>query len=208
MQASELIYVHDPMCSWCWAFRPVRMALLHALAGRLKVRELLGGLAADSDEAMSPEMRLYLQGTWQRIQKTVPGTQFNYAFWRQCQARRSTYPACRAVISAGRMQADAREHMTLAIQRAYYQQARNPSDITTLVELAGEIGLQPARFTELLHSDASERQLRWEIESARQLPIQGFPSLVLRHAGQVHALTLDYQDAESILQQIANHGAG
>ena len=32
-----------------------------------------------------------------------------------------------------------------AIQRAYYQEARNPSDIVVLIALAGEIGLDTQR---------------------------------------------------------------
>ena len=37
--------------------------------------------------------------------------------------------------------------MTLAIQKAYYMQARNPSDYETLIELAGEIGADKTKFS-------------------------------------------------------------
>ena len=51
-----LIYVHDPMCSWCWGFRPTFERLCDALSGEATVMRLLGGLAADSDQHMPAEM--------------------------------------------------------------------------------------------------------------------------------------------------------
>jgi putative protein-disulfide isomerase len=54
--------------------------------------------------------------------------------------RRSTYAACRAVIAARRQNPGYEEKMILAIQQAYYLEARNPADSHTLIELASEIG--------------------------------------------------------------------
>ena len=48
MQAN-LYYAHDPMCSWCWAFRPTWKRIVKALPENLAVRRILGGLAPDSD---------------------------------------------------------------------------------------------------------------------------------------------------------------
>ena len=83
-----LIYVHDPMCSWCWGFEPVRAQLFAALDGRIPIRRLVGGLAPDSDAPMPAEMRLGLQQTWRRIQHTIPGSEFNFDFWSECSPRR------------------------------------------------------------------------------------------------------------------------
>ena len=121
---SELIYVHDPMCSWCWGLRPVFQRLIDQLPSQIRVSYLLGGLAADSDAPMAEEMQHQLQDTWHRIQQRIPNTEFNYDFWTRCQPRRSTYPACRAVIAARRIDVELEKSMVLAIQRAYYLQAK------------------------------------------------------------------------------------
>ena len=42
-----LIYVHDPMCSWCYGFENTRRHIVDALDGRMPVRRLLGGLAPE-----------------------------------------------------------------------------------------------------------------------------------------------------------------
>ena len=35
-----------------------------------------------------------------RIEGRIPGVRFNFDFWTHCTPKRSTYPACRAVIAA------------------------------------------------------------------------------------------------------------
>jgi putative protein-disulfide isomerase len=198
-ERARLVYVHDPMCSWCWAFRPT-LARLHAtLPPGIRFERLLGGLAPDDAAPMPAHLRRDLQQTWRRIQQRVPGTAFNFDFWERCRPRRSTWPACRAVI-ATRRQAPAREEdMILAIQQAYYLQARNPSDTSTLVELAGEIGLDAARFLDDFDDPASVQALLEEITQAQRLGATSFPSLVLLRAESRWPVPVDYQDAGAML---------
>ena len=198
----ELLYFHDPMCSWCWAFRPVFKALQAQLPAGLTIRRVVGGLAPDNDQPMSEEMRARLQGTWRTIQETVPGTRFNFAFWKKCTPRRSTYNACRAVLAATRLSPEHEDLMTEAIQHAYYLEARNPSDIATLIILAGVIGLDRKRFTAEIEGPTVEAQLREELAFSRSAPIQGFPGLVARSKSGLHQVETDYRDPEPMRRQI------
>lgn len=199
---ATLYFAHDPMCSWCWGFRPTWEKIVKAVPENLTVRRILGGLAPDSDAPMPPEMRRYLQETWRNVQQRVPGTRFNFAFWEQCKPRRSTYPACRAVIAARRQFVQAEERMILAIQQAYYLEARNPSDVEVLIALAEEIGLDTARFSADLGAAQTQTQLMEEIAFGRAIGVQGFPSLVLSHAGGYRLLNYDYNDPEVVLAQL------
>lgn len=192
----KLIYVLDPMCSWCWAFSPV-IKQLKAHYPNLQLSYVMGGLAPDNNQPMSRETQQMIQTTWHQISERT-GTQFNFDFWQQCQPRRSTYPACRAVISADSMNPGAGERMIGAIQHAYYLQARNPSDDTTLIELAEEIGLNGAVFAELLNSDEIRETLEQQIELARAIGAQGFPSLYLATADNLVTLCSGYTDWESL----------
>ena len=147
-------------------------------------------------------MRQYLQQTWQRIQQRIPGTRFNFDFWRNCKPRRSTWPACRAVIAARALDPAAETAMITAIQHAYYRDARNPSDDTTLIALAVDIGLDSAAFARQLADPATQRALDDEMAQARQMGVSGFPSLRLRTANGVWPVTVDYTDTAPMLDAI------
>ena len=91
-----LYYIHDPMCSWCWGFRPVWQQLKSQFTHTLDIVYVVGGLAPDSDQPMPLAMQNNLSNTWQHIQQHIPGIEFNYEFWNPASnsmPRRSTYPA-------------------------------------------------------------------------------------------------------------------
>ena len=199
---TKLYYVHDPMCSWCWGFSRVWQQTLAALPTHIEVVRLLGGLAEDNDTTMSEEMKHKLAETWQRIASRIPGVEFNYTFWDVCTPRRSTYPACRAVIAARQQGHEYDIAMTRAIQHAYYLQARNPSDEPTLIELAAELGLNTKAFTQALHAPHTQEQLLHEIAQARRMGADSFPSLVLEHNGGFWPIAIDYDHSEPMLELI------
>ncbi len=197
-----LIYVHDPMCSWCWGFEPTRKIIFETVGERMQIRRMVGGLAPDSDQPMPESMRLMLQQTWQRIEQSIPGTRFNYTFWDECSPRRSTYPSNRAVIAAREQGENFDPVMTARIQQAYYLEAKNPSDNSVLVELAADIGLDVERFAARLESDALQQQLLAEIESTRAMGINSFPSLAVHRDGILRHIGLSYTDPQAMLSEI------
>jgi len=191
------------MCSWCWAFRPAWASIRSALPADIQVSSLLGGLAADTMKPMPLEMQQGIRGIWATIKQRVPGTEFNFDFWARCRPRRATFPACRAVIAAREQSSAFEAPMILAIQQAYYLHARNPSDGATLIELAGELGLDAERFARDLESDRVQALLLDEIRRARLLRADSFPSLVLIDGGGPHLLQLDYRDPDVVLSQLS-----
>ena len=197
-----LLYFHDPMCSWCWAFRPAWQTIRAGLPSDITVRQILGGLAPDDPEPMPVELRNIIRQIWATVQEVVPGTEFNYDFWERCSPRRSTYPACRAVIAARRQGSSFEEAMILAIQRAYYLQARNPSEETTLIELAGEIGIDPAVFSNDLFDPGIHQELLSEIELTKERRVRGFPALILQQGEQFRDIAVEYDDGAISLEDI------
>ena len=199
--SNTLYYVHDPMCSWCWAYRPILMQLRKHLPADIRWQNVLGGLAPDSDQAMPEETRRMVQGHWHKIQSSL-GTEFNFDFWAKCKPRRDTYKACRAVIAADRQHAG--EAMIEAIQKAYYLRAMNPSELETLVDLAVELELDRPRFAADLVSAKTEAELQRHFSLRRRLNVRSFPSLVLEQDGTCYAIRHDYQGFATSLNDIKN----
>ena len=199
---TQLYYLHDPMCSWCWGFKPTWDIVTKQLNGKIKIVFLLGGLAPDSDEDMPLETRDYVQSNWRRVEEKIPGTKFNYDFWTKCKPRRSTYPACRAVISARIQSPEFEMPMISAIQKCYYLDAQNPSDEHVLVTLAEELGLDANKFLLDLRSEKVSKMLLAEISLAKTKGMSRMPSLSLQNGGELKAITIDFLDPDYIIAQI------
>ncbi|MBJ7536404.1 DsbA family protein [Marinomonas transparens] len=201
---ATLIYCYDPMCSWCWGFRPTWTQLQKALqplidSQQLTIQPILGGLAIDSDVPMPEEMKEKLENTWQNIQSSL-GSEFNFEFWRTATPRRSTYPACRACYVARDFGLE--EEMYHAIQEAYYLQAQNPSDLDTLSTCAEHIGLKAEGFQKAMQHVKDEQLLEKEINQARHLGLNSFPSLTLLLGDHLTPIPLDYKDHTNMLENI------
>ena len=195
-----LYYAHDPMCSWCWAYRPVWLKLRESLPEGVRWQNVLGGLAPDNDQPMPATTRQMVQAHWRQIHATT-GTEFNFDFWTKCQPRRDTYKACRAVIAAASQ--DAEELMIEAIQKAYYLRAMNPSEPGTLVALAVELGLQKSRFITDLGSADTEAAFQRQLSLCSTLGVRSFPTLVLAGALVSVFIPHDYHDFQATLKRIA-----
>lgn len=197
--AATLYYFHDPMCSWCWGYRPVWQQLKAALPPHIQVENVLGGLAADNDDPMPIELQLQIQAHWRRIRMELR-TEFNFDFWSRNRPRRSTYPACRAVLAATRQ--GQQERMVEAIQQAYYLRALNPSDTEVLEQLASELGLDMKQFCSDVKSDELDEVLMQQVRFSRSANIAGFPSLLLRCDGEEFPIAIDYKSFRPTLAQI------
>jgi putative protein-disulfide isomerase len=203
MKSSRIFYIHDPMCSWCYAFSQSWTALQRDLPGNIEVVCLVGGLAPDTMQPMPLETQQMVQQAWRRIEQSVPGVHFNWEFWSRNTPIRSTYPACRAVLAAKKQRVDAEGEMIKAIQAAYYRQAKNPSLPETLQACAQTIGLDEAIFSRDLVSVETQLQLQQDIQSARQMDVYSYPSLRLEYKGKVFPIAVDYREYQSMLDAIS-----
>jgi len=202
MNSATLFYIHDPMCSWCWGFSHTWNKVKNSLPSEINVQYILGGLAPDSSEVMPNEMREYIQMNWHKIEQKIPGVSFNYTFWDSCTPKRSTYPACRAVIAVKNQNSDLEQTMVKLIQHAYYLDAKNPSEDDVLISLAKTLDLDIKQFTQDLNSESTQQLLSDDIALMQSLGVSSFPSLVLQTINGIKSITIDYNNPKLILNQI------
>ena len=202
MNSTTLFYIHDPMCSWCWGFSHTWNKVKNSLPSEINVQYILGGLAPDSSEVMPNEMREYIQMNWHKIEQKIPGVSFNYTFWDSCTPKRSTYPACRAVIAVKNQNSDLEQTMVKLIQQAYYLEAKNPSEDDVLISLAKTLDLDIKQFTQDLNSESTQQLLSDDIALMQSMGVSSFPSLVLQTTNGIKSITIDYNNPKLILNQI------
>ena len=132
----------------------------------------------------------------------IPDTRFNYDFWISCEPKRSTYPACRAVICAKQQHPDFENLMIYGIQKSYYLEAQNPSNEDVLINIAKKLGLDINKFKIDLKSSQVNEILLDEIKLTRSMGINSMPSLGLQISGTLKIIDIDYLDANYIIKQI------
>ncbi len=94
------------------------------------------------------------------------------------------------------------KEMAAQIQQAYYLKAQNPSDLDTLAQCAVKIGLKEDGFLKAMEHCKKAEVLEQEVQIARQLGLNSFPSLALVMANQIIQIPLDYLNADQMLTDI------
>lgn len=196
-----IYHIHDPMCSWCYAFKPTLDKIRKSFDSNIEFIHIVGGLARQTNTVMPKEQQETIESIWYQIHEEV-GTKFNHDFWKKCKPRRSTYLACQATIVA-RLE-NKEDEMIEAIQNAYYQRAMNPSDEKTLVQLASEIGLNEIKFKEDLNSQKIAKLMEEDLNKRRKMQVRVFPTLLLQYKKELYPINIKYNDAETMIKQIKN----
>jgi predicted DsbA family dithiol-disulfide isomerase len=66
-----------------------------------------------------------------------------------------------------------------ALLSAYHTDARNPSDVTVLLQLVGQVGLDQARARSILESDEFAQEVRARESHYQQVGIHSVPSMII-----------------------------
>lgn len=196
--SARLLYVMDPMCSWCWGFAPVFDALAgQARAAGVEAQLLVGGLRPGTREALDAATRGYILEHWRAVAART-GQPFRFEGALPEGFVYDTEPACRALVTV-RQHDPARVWPLLrAIQQAFYVEGRDVSRPAVLVELAEAAGVPRQAFAEAFDSAALREATQADFRRTQNLGIAGFPTLLAERDGQLALLTNGYQPLEAL----------
>jgi putative protein-disulfide isomerase len=194
----NLVYIGDPMCSWCWGFAPVLDAVREQYAGKFDFRTIVGGLRPGAAaEPMNAELCAFLREEWSKIRK-VTGQPFDLAFLDRTDFLYDTEPAARAVVAMRHLKPDAEFDYFKRLQRAFYAENTDISDPARCRDLAEAFGVDGATFAARMGSDETIQATHRDFEEAQEIGIRGFPSLVVEAAGVYGLVTYGYRTIEPV----------
>ena len=199
---TRLIYVMDPMCSWCWGFAPVVQALVaQAQAQGVGADLVVGGLRQER-VAMDQAGRERTLSYWHAVHD-ASGQPFNFDSGLPEGLVYDTEPACRALVAARSLDPQRVWPLVGLIQRGFYVDGRNVTMPPELVDLAEAAGIPRIEFADRFDSQAVRDATAADFDWARNLGIAGFPTLLGEHNGQLALLTNGFQPLDELSPLLA-----
>lgn len=193
----QLIYVADPMCSWCWGFAPVIGKCAEKLRGRARFKVAPGWLRAGSEDAMGEELAKEIMQHWQVVANHT-GQSFGFEQPLQADFVYNTGPACMAVSVMARHMPGMELHYLHRLHRAFYVERRDLTQVEELTRCAVECGVIPDQFAEQIAAPGARAYVKEDRELVRKWGIDGFPAALLRDGDALKALTIGYQPWENL----------
>lgn len=193
----RLIYVMDPMCSWCWGFAPV-LRKIRESAPELELRLVPGGLRPGQRTLLDAAARAALAEHWEAVH-IASAQPFAHPDQLPAEFVYNTEPACRALIVGRELDSQRVWALLEAIQQAFYVEARDVGQASVLLALAESTGYNPQAFAEQFDAELTRAAIAADFSWTRDLGIDGFPTLLGQRNGQLALLANGYQSADDVL---------
>ena len=207
MRPMNLIYVADPMCSWCYGFGKSMDALL-ANPGEfapLQLALVMGGLRPYTSESLAPGRADEIFGHWQHVHEATglpfapaPNTALHEPGFVY-----DTEPASRATIAVRTHWPQHVWRFFKAVQQAFYAEGRNVARPEVLADIAESVGLPRDNFAAAFASDAMREATRQDFAQTQAWGIRGFPALVAEARGGLHMVTQGYLPEDDVRERLA-----
>lgn len=171
----ELIFVIDPMCSWCWGFHPIIEELRQKNSNKYKFSLVVGGLRTTGQMAWNTQNKAYLKQNWDAV-ATRTGQPFTHALLDKEMFDYNTYPACKAIVTVRELWGDEAsfKYLTL-IQKAFYKDGK---DITSLDTLTNYVTKDKEAFVAYYQSERAQLLMEHDFSKARSMGANAFPSTI------------------------------
>lgn len=208
MAEDLLVYVADPMCSWCYGFGPELDALCERFP-QTPLHIVVGGLRAYNTKPMDAEMAAKLGHHWQEVARQS-GLPFSQAMLERPDFVYDTEPACRAVVTVRENAGALALPMMHAVQHAFYADGLDVTRGEVLTDVyaalcaqSGTSEFDPTAFYAAWSSDPMKDTTRDDFALAQEWGIRGFPTLLLVHDERPHLIAPGYMKAPALIERMA-----
>nr|WP_038493434.1 DsbA family protein [Janthinobacterium agaricidamnosum] len=205
----KLVYVGDPMCSWCYGFGKELTALMQQHP-ELPLQIIVGGVRAGAKDVLDDSGKQFRLGHWARVEENS-GLPFNRAAFMALENFvYDTEPVCRAVVTTRKLvpQADLLA-VFRALQQGFYVDGRDTTDGRVLADIAAA-ALNAAGYA----IDAGLFHATWEtpeviaethadFSRARAIGVRSFPALLLDTGKEFIPVSPGYASHSQLEQQLS-----
>lgn len=202
----NLLYVVDPMCSWCYGFSKSMDELL-AQPGDfapLQLALIMGGLRPYTTDPTPPERADELVGHWKRVAEAtgLPFAQAPDTALHQPGFVYDTEPASRAVVVVRTHWPKVVWRYLKAVQHAFYAEGRDVVKPEVLADVAEGLGIPRADFAKAFASQEMRDAVRADFMQAQEWGIRGFPALIAEHGDHLHLVAQGYLPIDGLRQHL------
>jgi len=197
----QLIYVGDPMCSWCYGMSEELSQTVSFFDDKVELQMIMGGLRAGGGEEWNSKFKDFLKHHWEDVSKRS-GQPFKYDLLKRENFDYDTEPACRAVVAIEEMDKSKSLPFFKAVQKGFYYDNEDPKSKTFYKSIVGELGLDYDRFCELFDSQEVKNNTQNHFRNAGQLGVRSFPTVLLQKNGQLYMIASGYDTFDNMRSRI------
>lgn len=204
---STVIFVTDPICSWCWGMLPEVMSVRRQLAAEMDFDLLMAGLQIGSRRPVATWEENHLKRIWKEVHATT-GQTFHGELPEDPNFIYHSEIPCRAVEAMRVFLHGPPWDFFHRLQEAFYLEARNPNDVAELADLASAWGISNHRLSDALGSEEIIAATRKSFERASELSAHALPTVMIDTGDGPKLVCGGYATADYLVDELRLRAAG
>jgi putative protein-disulfide isomerase len=198
----EIIYVGDPMCSWCWGLSPTLIKLRdHFVKEKIAFKVIVGGLRPGGGDPWDDKMKGFLKHHWEEVNKRS-GQPFGYDLFDLDEFNYDTEPACRAVVAARPLVKEKEMEFFEAVQRKFYVESQDPNMASFYASICDDFDINYGDFLSRFESGECKAETMDEFKLNRGWGVSGYPSVLLLNNDQLYQIANGFATFEQMKEQV------
>ncbi|TJZ54230.1 DsbA family protein [Streptomyces piniterrae] len=205
---TQLTYVFDAYCGWCYGFGPALHEFAAANAERSDLRVLSGGLFT-GPRALPVSAYPHIPGANARISE-LTGVTFGPAYGRvlaEGTLVMDSADAATGLVALRNQPGTSALAAAAAMQRAWYIDGRSLSDAQVYRDIAAELGLDAEAVVAAYESPTTRAQAEADFREVRRLGVEGYPTLLLHTAHGTDRLGGPLSTSDALTRALDQHSA-
>jgi len=197
---AKIIYVGDPMCSWCYGIAPEFSKLMKEYNQDLDFELVPGGLRPYNEQVMT-ELKDFLTGHWNEVHERS-GQEFNYKILDNTTITYDTEPPSRAAIVVRQLSPKNEIDFFKKSQVLFYKENKNMHLAESYYALLDEYRIDKEEFTTLYNSEEIKRKIKDDFYRASSLGVNSFPTILLEYDGKITPIARGYSTGEKMIEKV------
>ena len=198
---AKLIYVGDPMYSWCYGISDELNELVNHYEDDLEVELVMGGLRPGGGDEWNEKFKIFLKSHWTEINHKT-GKKFSYDLFDQENFNYDTEPSCRSVVTAIDMDKNKGLEFFKLVQEGLYFENKDPKDVAFYKPICDKLGLDFETFAQNFESNAMKTKTQDNFRRSAQLGVNSFPTILVQKDGQTYILSKGYQTFDQMKERL------
>ena len=201
---TEIIYVYDALCGWCYGFSPVMHKVYKKYNNGINFLVVSGGLVTGERIGPVDEVAPYIKTAYKTVEERT-GVTFGEEFLRQLEKGEMVFtslPAAVAMAVFKMYQPEKAIEYAEALQNAIYFEGMPPEPYEGYAQVASTFGLDADAFLRKMNMDMLQQQAYADFTIAYDMGVTGFPAVFLRSGKDTYQVAAGYTDYDTLVARI------
>ncbi|MFT6857085.1 MAG: putative protein-disulfide isomerase [Cyclobacteriaceae bacterium] len=192
----KIIYVGDPMCSWCYGISK-HLILLKNHFSNIEFNIVVGGLRPGGGDIWDEQFKIFIQHHWKEVNEKS-GQLFGNKLFDKKSFNYDTEPSCRAVVASRPWTKHNELAFFEAVSSHFYLDNEDPSEISFYKPICDLFEIPFDDFIKTFESEETKYITAQEFQLNRQWGVKGYPTVLFKYEKELFQINNGYTEFDQM----------